>query len=724
MKLSANGVFERHVNRNLFRLVLLILTSVLAWGALVLPLAIRQPIAPLQIGDVASQDIQAPFDLSYASEVLTEQARQDARNKVAPYYLPTDPSIARRQIEKLRVALNYITTIRFDTFASLEQKFTDLSVIEDLNISNEKAEAILELSDSRWQTIQQESLAVLEQVMRRTIREDQLEDARRSIPTLISFSLPEDQARIVSELVTPFVVANSLYSQELTEKAREEEAKKVEPLIRTYLTGETIVRRGQIITPLTWEALTAYNLIQPQSQQEDFLAAVSLTGLMSVFIGLYFTRRKVTLLESLKGLLLLSITFLVFLYGAKIIIPNRTIIPYIFPIPAFALTLASLYSLEAGLIFPLILSVLTAYGLPNSLDLTLYYILTSMVGVLVMGKGRRIANYFWSGIAIGITGVAVILAYRLPDSITDLLGIATLSGASFLNGLASASLTLLFQFLFSQLLGITTALQLMDLLRPDHPLLQHILRTMPGSYQHSLQVSNLAEQAAEAIGADALLTRAGAIYHDVGKSLNPSFFIENQVGNKIDSHDDLAPEEAAQIIIRHITDGVTLAQKYRLPRRIQDFILEHHGTLLTRYQYTQAVRAAGGDASKVDADKFRYPGPPPQSRETAILMLADGVEARARAELPREDDELRALIRGVMDFCQKEGQLDHTNLTLRDLSLITESFVKTLRNTYHPRIRYPEIKSITPTESNQNTTQVSVSKNLSPTQPLPRSEND
>ncbi len=724
MKLSANGVFERRANRNLFRLVLLILTSVLAWGALVLPLAIRQPIAPLQIGDVASQDIQAPFDLSYASEVLTEQARQDARNKVAPYYLPTDPSIARRQIEKLRVALNYITTIRFDTFASLEQKFTDLSVIEDLNISNEKAEAILELSDSRWQTIQQESLAVLEQVMRRTIREDQLEDARRSIPTLISFSLPEDQARIVSELVTPFVVANSLYSQELTEKAREEEAKKVEPLIRTYLTGETIVRRGQIITPLTWEALTAYNLIQPQSQQEDFLAAVSLTGLMSVFIGLYFTRRKVTLLESLKGLLLLSITFLVFLYGAKIIIPNRTIIPYIFPIPAFALTLASLYSLEAGLIFPLILSVLTAYGLPNSLDLTLYYILTSMVGVLVMGKGRRIANYFWSGIAIGITGVAVILAYRLPDSITDLLGIATLSGASFLNGLASASLTLLFQFLFSQLLGITTALQLMDLLRPDHPLLQHILRTMPGSYQHSLQVSNLAEQAAEAIGADALLTRAGAIYHDVGKSLNPSFFIENQVGNKIDSHDDLAPEEAAQIIIRHITDGVTLAQKYRLPRRIQDFILEHHGTLLTRYQYTQAVRAAGGDASKVDADKFRYPGPPPQSRETAILMLADGVEARARAELPREDDELRALIRGVMDFCQKEGQLDHTNLTLRDLSLITESFVKTLRNTYHPRIRYPEIKSITPTESNQNTTQVSVSKNLSPTQPLPRSEND
>lgn len=699
MKGKAAWFFARRINRNLFRIFLLLLTSILAWGAMVLPLAIRQPVAPLQVGDVATQDIQAPYDLSYVSEVLTEQAREEARSRVAPVYLPADPAIARRQIEKLRLTLNFITNVRFDTFATPEQKITDLSNIQDIHLSAEIAEAILELSDSRWQTIQQESLSVLEQVMRRTIREDQLEDARRSIPTLISFSLPEDQAIIVTELVTPFVVPNSLFSPEQTEQAREEAARKIEPIAKTYLAGETIIRRGQIITPLAWEALSAYNLIQPSNQQENILAAFALVGLIGVFTGLYFNRRKMPLIENLKGLVLLSITFLVFLYGAKIVIPNRTVIPYIYPVPAFALSLASLFSLEAGLIFPMILSILAAYGLPNSLDLTLYYILTSMVGVLVMGKGRRIANYFWAGIAIGLTGTAVILAYRLPDTFTDLLGIATLSGVSFLNGLASASLTLLFQFLFAQLLGITTALQLMDLLRPDHPLLQHILRTMPGSYQHSLQVSNLAEQAAEAIGADALLTRVGAIYHDIGKSLNPSFFIENQIGNKIDVHDDLDPEEAAQIIIRHITDGVVLAQKYRLPKRIQDFILEHHGTLITRYQYSQALKAAGGDPSKVDKDKFRYPGPPPQSRETAILMLADGVEARARAELPKDDEELRNIIRGVIEFCQKEGQLDNTNLTLRDLNLITESFIKTLRNTYHPRIKYPEIKPTLQTEN-------------------------
>ena len=233
----------------------------------------------------------------------------------------------------------------------------------------------------------------------------------------------------------------------------------------------------------------------------------------------------------------------------------------------------------------------------------------------------------------------------------------------------------------------------MDLLRSDHPLLQHVLRTMPGSYQHSLQVANLAEQAAESIGADALLTRVGAIYHDVGKSLNPAFFIENQVHGKIETHEELNPEEAADIIIHHVTDGIALAKKYRLPPRIQDFMREHHGTLVTRYQYAQALNRNGNNVDKVEITNFQYPGPPPQSKETALLMLADGVEARARADVPKNEEELALLIDQVVDFCMREGQLINTNLTLRDLTKIKNSFMNTLRNVYHPRIRYPEVRS-------------------------------
>ena len=352
----------------------------------------------------------------------------------------------------------------------------------------------------------------------------------------------------------------------------------------------------------------------------------------------------------------------------------------------------------------LILGILTAFGLDNSLDLTIFYILSSCLGVLTLGKGQRISSFLWAGLAVGAAGSTVLLAYRLTTPpFTDLIGLATLVTAAFINGIASAGLSLLFQYIFSQAIGVTTALQLLEISRPDHPLLQFILQNAPGSYQHSLQVSVLAEQAAEQIGADSMLVRVGGLYHDAGKALNPPFFIENQLGTKLDTHDEMDPAASAQTIIQHVNNGVMLARKYRLPPRIHDFIREHHGTLLTRYQYTRAVEAAGNNLDAVDINQFRYPGPIPGSRETALLMLADGCQARVRAELPQTEEELRTVIRKVIDFCEKEGQLDNTRLTLRDLSIISSSFIDTLKNTYHPRIRYPELSPDTiPQSSTQS----------------------
>ncbi|KPL83123.1 hypothetical protein SE15_07580 [Thermanaerothrix daxensis] len=682
------------LNRIAIKRALLILCSLLSLGALLFPIAIRPPYLSLKVGDVATQDILAPKNLTFVSDVLTRQAQEEARKSVAPVYLPPDPSITRRQIEKLQLALNYITTVRYDPYATAEQKIEDLRALAEIPLSEETARLIIDLNDNQWQTIQQEALLTLEQVMRGTIREDRLEEARQSVPGMISFTLPEEQARIVADLVTPLVQPNSLYSEALTEKAREEAAKRVEPVTRSYLAGEVIVRRGQLITPVVMEALEKFGLVETENRYREIAAATALVASLSVFIGLYFTRRRAPSLESLKALLLLALTFLAFLYAARIIIPNRVVVPYLYPLPAFALTVASLYNLEIGLIFSLVLSLLSTYNLPNALGLFMFYLLTSLVGILALGKARRVANFFGAGIAIGLIGSAMIIAFRLPDPFADWIGITTLVGSSFINGIASASLTLLLQFLFSQALGVITPLQLLDLLRPDHPLLQFVLRNAPGSYQHSLQVANLAEQAAEAIGADTLLTRVGAIYHDIGKAVNPAFFIENQVQGKTNPHNELDPYTSAEIIIRHVEDGVQLARKHRLPPRIIDFIREHHGTLIARYQYARALEAAGNDPTQVDMERFRYPGPPPQSRETALLMLADMTEARARAETPTEEEEFRNLVRKAIEYCQREGQLDQTNLTLRDFYLITESFTKTLLNAYHPRIKYPEVQPI------------------------------
>lgn len=671
----------------------MVVTTAATLAALVLPISTRPSYVPLHEGGVAPQDIQAPYALEFVSKVFTDQAITDAVLRVAAVYTPTDPAIARQQIENLRAVLNYINSVRADSYANQEQKIEDLGKMQSLQLPYDDAVRVLTISEARWLVIQQESLTVLEQVMRNTIQEGRVEEARRGVPTLISLTLPQDQAQTVAQMITPFVVANSLYSQAQTETARQAAREAVQPVTRTFASGEIIVRRGQIITSPNWEALEAYRMIESPDQSLEVAASLALVLAMACFVTLYFYRRKPPVISNLRSLLVISITFLLFLYLSRLIIPNRMVMPYLFPIPAFGLTIAVLFHAELAMVLTLVLSVLAAYGLPNSLDLTIYYTVSSLFGILVLGRGQRLGSFFTSGLGVGAAGAVVIIAYRMQDSYTDLMGLTTLIGAVLFNGIASSSLTLVLQFFYSQILGLATALQLLDISRPDHPLQQFLLQNAPGSYQHSLQVAIMAEQAAEKIGADSLLVRVGAIYHDSGKALNPSFFIENQVPGKLNPHDDLDPLVSAHTIIRHVTDGVQLARKYRMPHAIIDFMLEHHGNLVTRYQYAKAIEAAGGDKDQVDLNNFRYPGPRPQSRETALIMLADGTQARARAELPSEEFEMRAIVRKVIDFCQHEGQLDDTHLTLRDLNAVAESFVTTLQNTYHPRIRYPEIKT-------------------------------
>ena len=679
----------------ILRIGLLVLTACISLTLLALPIAIRPSTFPVNVGDVAAQDILAPYAVTFNSDILTEQARKTSEDAVQPFYTPVDTAVARRQIEKLHIVLDYISSVRFDSFASQSQKISDLSNIANLQLKPETITQILLLAEVRWQMINDESVSVLEQIMRNTIREGNVADAQRNIPTLISYSISEDQASIIYEIAAQFVIPNSLFSSDKTAAAKLEMRNAVKPVERSYAAGEIVVRRGQVITPTIFETLQVYDLVQTEGGTQSLIAVLALVTVTAVFVGLYFSRRKLQPLYDAKNLILISILFILFLTGTRIVIPNRVVVPYLFPLAAFGLTVGSLFNMELGMILSLILSVLSGYNLPNSLDLTIFYVIGSFFGILILGKGRRVIHFFWAGIAIGLAGAAVIVSYRLTDMITDWMGLATLVGAGFLNGLASASLTLLFQFLFAQLLGVTTSMQLLDLSRPDHPLLQFLLRNAPGTYQHSLQVSNLAEQAAESIGADALLVRVGCLYHDIGKTANPAFFVENQVPGKVDSHDDLEPSLSAATIIRHVTEGQVLAKKYRIPSRIQDFIREHHGTNITRYQYTRAVMAAGNNPDAVNKEVFRYPGPKPRSRETAILMLADGCEARARAELPKDDGEVREVIRKVFEFLQTEGQFDDTVLTLKDLHKVQESFFASLKNTYHPRIKYPELRSST-----------------------------
>lgn len=686
-------------SRRFYRATLLIIGAAISFGALVLPIALRPSSYPIQIGAVSDNDITAPFSASYDSQVLTQKAKDETANAVAPIYLPSDPAITRTQIDNLHIVLNYLDTVRSDALATEEQKLADIAAIDSISLSGDSATQILQFSDSDWKTVENEALSILEQIMRKSIRDYQVDDNRNSIPNMIDLSFSDAETKVLQELVAPFIVANSLYSDKDTQLARDAAVAALKPVKSTYISGQAIVLRGQIITDEQYEALQYYGFVKPLNKLTEIIAPLLIVLLLTGFVALYFDRKRIYPFTDLRSLTLITIVYVIFLFAARSIIPNRAVLPYLFPLPAFALMLATLFNLEVSILFSLVLGILAAFGLSNSLELSLFYIFSSLIGAVVIGKGRRISSFFWAGIWSAVAGSAVIIIYRFLDNSTDLLGIITLVGVTFLNGIASASLALLFQFIVSQLLGITTPLNLLEISRPDHPLLQYILQNAPGTYQHSLQVSNLAEQGAKAIGADPLVTRVGALYHDSGKAVNPSFFIENQVPGKINSHEDMDPSVAAETIITHVKDGLALANKYHLPPRIKDFIREHHGTKMARYQFSRALELANGDRSKLDESRFHYPGPKPHTKETALLMLADGCEARARAELPATDEDLRLLIKNVIDGCIQEGQLEESPLTLKDLKTIADAFFLALLNTHHPRLKYPDaIPTIAPAD--------------------------
>lgn len=679
-------------------IILLILTGVAVFFILVFPTTIESDLASLTEGQVAPRDIIAPTDIEYISTVRTNQARDAAERTISSVYTPPDSGIARRQIDKLNAALDDISDIRDDETTSDSNKIKELQNVADLVVETQIFSQIVSLSDSRWNLVSSESLRLLEYTMRSPIREDNIEQTKMNLHNSVSYLLDENEVGIVVNLVTPLIVTNSFFSQELTDAAIQQARQSVAPVTQVYLAGESVVQRGRILTAVNIEALEMSGVISPQDPINEYVGTASIVSVLFLLIVIYLYREKPSYLRDKRNLLILLILLILFIITGRFVIPNRTVLPYVFPIPAFGMLITTLFGTGSGIMFSILISILTPYNLANGTNLAIFYLITSLSAVLTIGKAQRISFFAWAAFVQSLFGVGVLIGMRMPAGDLDLIGYLTLVGAIVINGIASASLALLLQYSFSEMLGLTTGLRLLEISRSDAPLLKHFLRTAPGSYQHSLMVANMVEQAGEKLDLDTLLLRVGALYHDVGKTVNPAFFIENQLPTNLDPHDDMDPAAVAQTVILHVAHGVELAKKYRLPGRIIDFMLEHHGTLTARYLYNRAMNEAKVNGGKVDVEKFKYPGPTPRSKETGLLMLADNVEARTRSERPKSESEIESIVQSAIDFCQHEGQLNSTNFTFRDLALIKESFVTTLTGLYHPRIAYPTSPQTTESE--------------------------
>jgi putative nucleotidyltransferase with HDIG domain len=664
--------------------LLLILTLTFVLSFQFIPSRVR-----LEVGDVSSQDIRAPSRITYQSEITTGEERQRAEAAVEEIYYPTDASIARQQIDHVEQLFDYVNVVRHDIYAAPAAKMVLIEAIPNLQLSPTALNDTVQLDEDSWERISQEILIVLrDEILPQEIRPDDVDELKNQVTTFISLGLPEDEAAVVEAWVRNFIVPNTFPNPEGTEEARARARESVEPIYVTLEEGEIIVREGEVTTSLAWEALGKLGLRQPQIGWIDIAVRILLTSLLVLILALYLLYLHPSFWDSWRDMLLVGLLAALAVLAAKLMIPGHVVLGYLFPLAAISMLLTALVDTEIAIVVTILLSLIVGFIAGGSLEFVLYCFAGGAVASLRLRRIERLNAFLWAGVYVALSNLSVILLFRALEQDHDLLGTFQIAGASVANAILAMSLTLGGFFLFSNVLSITTSLQLLELGRPTHPLLRELLLKAPGTYHHSLMVGNLTEQAAQAVGANPLLARVGAYYHDIGKMLRPYFFAENQ-SDGVNPHDRLDPQTSAQIITSHVKDGLQLAKKYGLPQEIRDFIPQHHGTALSSYFYQEALEQAESSAATSE-ERFRYPGPKPRGREAAILMLADEVEAASRANRPRSVEELGELVGSLMQARMEDGQLDESDLTLRDLQRIEETFVNVLQGVYHPRIKYPE----------------------------------
>ena len=570
-------------------------------------------------------------------------------------------------------------------------------------LSEEARAILLELDPERWAPLRTEAARVLDVTERSQLKDTEQAQARLQLSGQMAGGLSNDERDLAAELIAPLVVANSSFSAELTTQEQDRRAAAVAPVVEEILQDQVIVRDGAQVTEVDLARVRALGLDVQQADLAAFGGWLLLSGLMvalliawlRMFRPSYWHRNNVVLLVWL--LITISTVALQLTAG-------RTGLPFILPVAAIGLLVAVLLDAETAIIVTAIVAIVAGAVNGPSLELGSYIMLGGLAGILAIRRGDRLQSFVQAGAAIFVVQAVVVTAFSLLGE-RDLTGVVQLIGAAALSA-GGAGVAAVGSFaVLGSVFGLLTVFQLLELANPSQSLLRRLLVETPGTYHHSLMVGNLAERAAESIGADPLITRVAAYYHDVGKLANPVAFIENQAGGD-NVHDELAPEESAQILKQHVADGIDIAYQSRLPKTLIAFIPQHHGTAIMSYFFAKAREEAAAPygglqneegrkaADAVDQRRYRHAGPKPQSREAALLMLADGVEASVRSLASRDEPAIRSMVARIISERLEDGQFDECDLTLRDLNLAAEAFVSQLLGMYHQRVAYPQNKVV------------------------------
>ena len=632
------------------------------------------------------ETLYAPFDFPIYKDFETLNAETAAASaKVKPVFVFNDDEMTAAR----KTLLNAFESRWGDRDpATREQNINELFAIYD-SIENR---GIVAYDNATSNLEPEDEVSVIRNKVMRTARYGDfysMNGATEAVTRMLGLSAANSDKKLLSELLNGALRQNVFYSAEITKAETDKAVGAVSLTYGMVQKDEIIVSEGAVVDAHTYDVLNSLQreyTTRSMSSDESLrvlLSQIFLVGLVFSLMGLYGNKLHKKVFAELRNIVLLLTLMLMIILPSFVLVRFAPGLIYMMPVCLLAIMVGSFFNLRLAFSTQVFAVMLISLVVPNPFLFIFMQLVATVLTVFSMSNTRAHHRFIQAALFVFVGYLLVYVAFTfLSTSEVDWYDVLLL--------LLNALFTLLAQpliLMFERIFGVTTSLSLMELSNTNMPLLRQLAATAPGTFQHSIQVANLCEEVLYEIGGDTLLARTGALYHDIGKMQNPMYFTENQHG-AYSPHNDLTNVESAAIIISHVTDGIELAHKNHVPERIIDFIRTHHGTRRTDYFYINEQKAHPDE--EIDPTPFTYHGPAPFSRETAVLMMADSIEAASHSIKDPDEKKISDMVDGIINKQMEAGQFLNTDLTLRDIETCRKVLKKKLMSIYHVRIAYPE----------------------------------
>ncbi|KPU44111.1 7TM-HD extracellular [Oxobacter pfennigii] len=642
----------------------------------------------LSEGDIATDDIKSP--MSAINEAETNKLRDEAVKKVKEAYV-IDTTVRDLALQNVRDFFNKVFDIKsLQTIEDSPDKIERLKSESIITLADDDYEAAIKANLNDLKSLSNYMIENLNKILSEEISDNEEElkakqdefasNAKRNL------KLSNELRNLAVDIGYALIKPNMIFDNKKTEEAVKEAQDSVTPV--RIQKDQIIVRRGEVVTEEHLQILSSLGMLEEQNKVYVllYIGIGILIALLEGIVIIYLFRFSPDILKDKGKLVLLSIITVLLLLITKFLSVYQ-VSGFIVPIAFASMLVAILIKPRLALILNSVLASLVTLMLGYNFDVFIVSLIGGSAGAIVVSRMHQRNDLITAGILVSFVNTLSILGIGLISS-ADIITVFKQSSLGILSGSLASIFTLGLLPFCESIFDIVTPIKLLELSNPNHPLLKKLLFEAPGTYHHSVLVGNLAEAATDAIDGNSLLARAGSYYHDIGKLKRPYFFKENQITNE-NPHDKITPSLSTLIITNHVKDGVELAKKYKLPTVIRDMVEQHHGTTLVKYFFVKAIND-NESQSDIAENQFRYPGPKPRSKEAAVVMLADSVEAAVRAIPSPTKAKIEDVVRKIVKDKLDDGQLDESDLTLKDINNITEAFLKVLNGIYHDRIEYPD----------------------------------